>query len=72
MTITTTATFLGFAFVAAWSGLGFATAVLCLVGAALFRLAAGLLAGELEIDDLRDRLDLRGTRGRGPTTPRVR
>lgn len=48
---------LGFAFVAVWAGMGLGEALLCLLGAAVFRLAAGLLAGDIDVEDLRERLD---------------
>ncbi len=68
MNTNATATLLGFAFVAAWIGFGFGDAVLCLAGALLFRLAAGLVSGELDAEDLRERLDA----ARAPRGSRVR
>jgi hypothetical protein len=47
---------LGFAFVAAWIGLGFGDAVLCLLGAAIFYATASFLEGELDLADLQARL----------------
>lgn len=65
MTRHSTATLLGFAFVAASIGFDIPSAVLCLVGALVFRIGSGLFTGELELDDLRDRVDAaRAPRGR--------
>lgn len=47
---------LGFAFVAAWVGFGFLSAVFCLAGAAAFWAAAALVAGKLDIEELEERL----------------
>jgi hypothetical protein len=47
---------LGFAFVAAWIGLGFGEAILCLLGAAIFYAVASFLEGDLDLADLQDRL----------------
>lgn len=52
-----TSVLLGFAFVAAWIGFGLGDALLCLAGAAAFRITAGLLTGETDLEDLRERLD---------------
>lgn len=51
------AALLGFAFVAAWAGLGFGEAVLCLVGAGVFYAVARFMAGELEVEDVRERVE---------------
>jgi hypothetical protein len=51
------AALLGFAFAAAWVGLGFGEAILCLVGAAVFYLVARFTAGELELEDMRERVE---------------
>jgi hypothetical protein len=51
------AALLGFAFVAAWVGFGFGEAILCLVGAAAFYGVARFMAGELELEDVRDRVE---------------
>ncbi len=49
------AALLGFLFVAAWAALGLGDAVLCLVGAAVFYLAAAILRGELDLGELQQR-----------------
>ena len=51
------AALLGFAFAAAWVGFGFGEAVLCLVGAAAFYAVARFMAGELEMGDVRERVE---------------
>ncbi len=61
---------LGFAFVAAWIGLGFGAATLCLLGAVAAYLVATFLEGGLDMAELQGRLgaardDLRG----GPSSP---
>jgi hypothetical protein len=43
------AALIGFLFVAAWVGLGFGDAVLCLVGAAAFYTVTAFLRGELDL-----------------------
>jgi hypothetical protein len=57
MTITrkNLAALLGFAFAAAWIGFNFGYAVLCLVGAAVFYLAASVWEGELDLGELLQR-----------------
>lgn len=50
------AALLGFLFVAAWVALGFGDALLCLIGAGFFWLAAALYRGELDVEDLRRRM----------------
>jgi hypothetical protein len=55
---------LGFAFVAAWIGLGFGDAVLCLLGATIFYAAASFLEGDLDLAELQARL----SSGRATTT----
>ncbi len=58
---------LGFAFVAAWIGFNFGYAVLCLVGAGVFYLAASYFDGELDLGELPDRLSQRRSAARpGP------
>ena len=57
MNTTQFAALMGFAFVAALFGLGVGAALLCLVGAALAYGAAAVAAGELDADELRDRMD---------------
>ena len=51
----------GFAFVVAWIALGFANAILCLLGAAVFYAIAAVAQGELDLGDIQNRL-------RQPTT----
>jgi hypothetical protein len=46
----------GFAFVAAWIGFNFGEALLCLLGAVLFWLAAGVLEGKIDLGQLQGRL----------------
>lgn len=46
----------GFAFVAAWIGFSFGEALLCLVGAAVFWLAAGVIEGKIDLGELQSRL----------------
>lgn len=46
----------GFAFVAAWIGFSFGDALLCLLGAAVFWLAAGVLDGKVDLAKLQSRL----------------
>jgi len=55
---------LGFAFAAAWTTLGFADAVLCLLGAGAFYAAGAYLQGELDLSEVQDRL--RGPGGSAP------
>lgn len=57
MTTTQFAALMGFAFVAALFGLGLGAALLCLVGAALAYGGAAVAAGDLDADDLRDRVE---------------
>ncbi len=49
------AALLGFLFVAAWAALGFGDAILCLIGAAIFYLAAAAYRGELDLEELGQR-----------------
>jgi hypothetical protein len=58
----------GFAFVAAWIGFGFGYAILCLVGAGAFYLGASFLQGELDLNEIQDRL--RTPSGGTPSPPR--
>jgi hypothetical protein len=62
---------LGFAFVAAWIGFSFGQAVLCLLGAAIFWVVAGIVEGDLDLGDLQGRLQGRGEAEtpRRPTAP---
>jgi hypothetical protein len=56
----------GFAFGAAWAAWGLGWAALCLLCAALFVAVAAVVRGELDLEDLRDRLDA----ARAPTGAR--
>ena len=49
------AALLGFLFVAAWIGLGFGNAVLCLLGAAACYLVTAFYRGELDVQALQQR-----------------
>lgn len=60
------AAILGFAFIAAWIGLGFGDAVLCLLGAAVFYAVASFLEGDLDLAELQGRLRRNDT---NPTAP---
>lgn len=62
MTSTQFAASLGFAFVAAWIGFGFGSAILCLVGAVAFYAAVLFLRGDLDLADIQSRLGGRGGR----------
>jgi len=55
---------IGFLFVAAWAALDFGDAILCLIGAAIFYLAAAVYTGELDLADLQQRAG-------GPRTSRT-
>jgi hypothetical protein len=46
---------LGFLFVAAWIALGFGDAILCLLGAGAFYLAAALYRGEVDLEAVQPR-----------------
>jgi hypothetical protein len=46
----------GFAFVAAWIGFSFGEALLCLLGAAVFWLAAAVFEGKIDLGRLQSRL----------------
>ncbi len=61
MTPTQFAAILGFAFVVIWIAYGFASAVLCLVGAAVFYAVALFLRGDLDLEDVQSRLGGRGS-----------
>ncbi len=63
---------LGFGFVTAWIGFGFGSAVLCLLGAALFWGAAAIFSGELELAEVQERLRSQGSPQRPPPSPRTR
>jgi hypothetical protein len=58
---------LGFAFVAAWIGLGLGDAILCLLGAAIFYAVASFLEGDLDLAELQARLP--SSRAATPTAP---
>jgi hypothetical protein len=64
------AAILGFAFVAVWIAFGFGSAVLCLVGAAVFYAAALFLRGDVDLADVQTRLGGRGGRVERPSTQR--
>jgi hypothetical protein len=55
MTTQHLAALLGFLFVAAWAALGFGDAILCLIGAGGFYLAAAFYRGELDLTSLQQR-----------------
>jgi hypothetical protein len=57
MTTKQFAAILAFGFVAAAFGLGLVAALLCLVGAGLAWGATGVAVGELNADELRDRME---------------
>jgi hypothetical protein len=47
---------IGFAFVAAWIAFSFGQAILCLLGAAIFWVVAGIVEGDLDLGELQGRL----------------
>lgn len=51
------AALLGFLFVAAWAGLGFGEAILSLAGAGVFYGIARFASGDLDVDDVRGRVE---------------
>ncbi|MGO9901510.1 MAG: hypothetical protein ACLP0J_17925 [Solirubrobacteraceae bacterium] len=63
---------LGFAFVAAWIGFGFGDAILCLLGAAISCAVVSFLEGDLDLTDLRGRLDSARVATPTTTAPRPR
>lgn len=63
---------LGFAFVAAWIGFNFGYALLCLVGAAVFYAAAGVLEGDVDLGELQARFTRRSDASRRSAMPRAR
>lgn len=62
MSPTQFAALLGFLFVAAWAALSFGSAILCLIGAAVFALASAFYRNELDLADLQQRIP--GSSGR--------
>ena len=56
------AAILGVLFVAAWAALGFANALLCLIGVAVFYLATAIYRGELDLAELPQRSQPRASR----------
>ena len=60
------ATLIGFLFIAAWAAFDFGDAILCLIGAAIFWVAAATYYGELDLSALADRASRsRGSRDSG-------
>ncbi len=55
MKSTQLAALIGFLFVAAWAALGIGDALLCLIGAIVFYLAAAFYQGELDLSELQRR-----------------
>ena len=51
---------IGFAFVAAWIAFGFGDALLCLLGAVVFWIVAGVLTGSVDLGELQGRLRRQG------------
>ena len=49
------AALIGFLFVAAWIGFSFGEAILCLLGALVFYVAAAVTTGELDLAELQQR-----------------
>ena len=49
------AALIGFLFVAAWAALSFGDAILCLIGAAVFYMAAAVYGGEVDLAELQSR-----------------
>lgn len=66
MTAKQYAALLGFAFVAAWIGFGFGDAILCLIGAGVLYVAAGVKDGEIDLADLQARLGIQANRSTPP------
>lgn len=61
---------IGFAFAAVWIALGFGWAVLCLIGALAFYLAAVIIERALQSTDLVANVRTWGTPGTPPPPPR--
>lgn len=62
MTSSQFAAALGFAFVAVWIAMGFGSAVLCLVGAAVLYAVVLLVRGDVDLAEVQSRLGGRGGR----------
>lgn len=62
MTSSQFAAALGFAFVGVWIAMGFGSAVLCLVGAAVFYAVVLLVRGDVDLAEVQSRLGGRGGR----------
>lgn len=62
MTSSQFAAALGFAFVVVWIGMGFGSAVLCLVGAAVFYAVVLLVRGDVDLAEVQSRLGGRAGR----------
>lgn len=56
MTSTQFAALLGFLFVAVWAGVGFGSAIACLLGAVVAYVVTAFLRGELDVGELQGRL----------------
>lgn len=59
MTVRYFAALIGFAFVAAWIGLGFGYALLCLIGAGAFFALAAVFEGDVDLGELQSRVTQR-------------
>ncbi len=62
---------LGFLFVATWVVLNFGYAILCLVGAGVFYLAASYMEGDVDVAEIQSRLSPRGGIGAPAGPPRT-
>ena len=47
---------IGFGFVLVWAAVGLGTAVLCLIGAAVFAALAGIVEGDVDLAEVQDRV----------------
>lgn len=63
------AALLGFAFVAAWIGFDFGSAVLCLLGAGVFATGAAIVTGDVDLADVQSRLQGTAQRAPSPAPP---
>lgn len=63
---------LGFAFVAAWIAFNLGYALLCLLGAAIFWVAASVLDGNLDLGELQARVTNRDDNPTAAPPPRAR